>query len=325
MSRPVSLNDGRSLIVQYPPRRVEEKVQCVVPSDAEQWLIDSILKGGGVISSPERAEAVVWFGRNSPDDLAQVLDRSPQVAWVQIPVAGVEMYSSMFGDNRIWTSAKGAFAKPTAEHALALLLAQFRQIVRFARSTSWESKSGRTLYGAHITIVGGGGVARSLVKLLESFDCDITVVRRESTEFDSNVRVVTQRRLANALMKADAVVLALALTPKTEGLIGQREFEQMKPDACLVNVSRGRLVRTDDLVWALSHGEIGSAALDVTDPEPLPPEHPLWREQRCIISPHTATTPDMHEPMYAVRVSENVRRFREGRDLVGLIDADLGY
>jgi len=121
------------------------------------------------------------------------------------------------------------------------------------------------------------------------------------------------------------VFLALALTPETERIIGAAELDAMRGDAWLVNVARGRHVDTEALVTALRSGAIGGAALDVTDPEPLPDGHPLWDLPNCIITPHTADTPEMAERMLARRIEENVARFAAGEPLVGLIDTAAGY
>jgi phosphoglycerate dehydrogenase-like enzyme len=121
------------------------------------------------------------------------------------------------------------------------------------------------------------------------------------------------------------VVLALALTPETEGLIGAAEFEIMDSKAWLVNVARGRHIVTDDLVAALEAGSIGGAGLDVTDPEPLPADHRLWHLPNCIITPHVGNTREMAVPLLARRVGENVRRFIAGEPLLGPVDLEAGY
>lgn len=120
-------------------------------------------------------------------------------------------------------------------------------------------------------------------------------------------------------------MLALALTPKTTGLIGADELALMEPHAWLVNVARGKHIVTDDLVHALRHGVIGGAGLEVTDPEPLPDGHPLWSCSNCIITPHTGTTREMARPLLAARIRENVLRFAAGLDLIGLVDVKAGY
>ncbi len=121
------------------------------------------------------------------------------------------------------------------------------------------------------------------------------------------------------------VILALALTPETSGIIDRRRLELLPPHAWLVNVARGAHVVTDDLVKVLAEGRIGGAALDVTDPEPLPAEHALWSEPRCLITPHTANTPEMAVPLLTARVTENVRRWITGEELLGPVDPVAGY
>jgi phosphoglycerate dehydrogenase-like enzyme len=121
------------------------------------------------------------------------------------------------------------------------------------------------------------------------------------------------------------VVLALALTDETVGIIGAAALAAMPAHSWLVNVSRGRHVDTDALVDALARGSIGGAAIDVTEPEPLPEGHPLWSAPSCLITPHVGNTPEMGVPLLAARVRENVALFAAGRPLLGLVDVRLGY
>ena len=137
--------------------------------------------------------------------------------------------------------------------------------------------------------------------------------------------MVTQSQLHDVLPNADAVVLACALTPETTGLIGARELALMKHDAWLVNVGRGKLIVTDDLVAALRERRIGGATLDVTDPEPLPKDHPLWALDNCLITPHIGNTRAMAVPLLTERVIANCRLFAAGQPLIGVVDVALGY
>ena len=137
--------------------------------------------------------------------------------------------------------------------------------------------------------------------------------------------VVGQEYLVDALVGADVVFLAVSLTPETIGLIGKPELEVMEPHAWLINVARGGHIVTEDLVWALQNNVIGGAALDVTDPEPLPENHPLWTLPNCIITPHVGNTPEMAVPLLSARITENVKRFINGEELIGLVDIRNGY
>ena len=195
----------------------------------------------------------------------------------------------------------------------------------YARAQEWSLPEGRNLLGARVTILGGGGIAESLVRLLAPWDCHLTVVRRNVSYLDGVDDVLQGDRYPDALPGADVVVLALALTPETEGLIGAEELALMEDHAWLINVARGRHVVTDDLVDALRNRVIGGAGLDVTDPEPLPAGHPLWTLSNCIVTPHVGNTPEMAVPLLAERIRANVKRFGAGEELLGPVDVDAGY
>ena len=302
-----------------PPPRV-----CVAPDASPEWVRDAVRRGGAVVVPADEATAVVWTAARDADGLARLLADSPAIDWVQVPFAGIENFVPLL-DARTWTCGKGVYAEPVAEMALALALAGMRLVAGYARETGWSGPRGRNLLGANVTILGGGGITESLVRLLGPFNCRITVMRRRPEPVEGVATVIGPDRLADGLSGADLVVLALPLTPDTEGIIGRAEFAIMENHAWLVNVARGGHVVTDDLVRALEHGEIGGAALDVTDPEPLPADHPLWRLPNCIITPHVGNTPEMAVPLLAERIESNVRRYGAGEPLVGLVDVRAGY
>lgn len=274
---------------------------------------------------PADAEALVWAHPDRPAGLAEVLAAHPGIGWVQLPWAGVEPYRAVLDADRTWTSGKGVYAEPVAEHALALLLAGLRNLVGYSRATQWSPPVGLNLLDGRVTVVGGGGITEALLPLLAPWRVEVTVVRRHPVPMHGAAAVVGAGQLHDALVDADGVILALALLPETVALIGAPELALMKPTAWLVNVARGAHVVTDDLVVALRDRRIGGAALDVTDPEPLPEGHPLWSVPNCLITPHTANTPEMARPLLAARVAENVRRRAAGHPLLGIIDPMLGY
>jgi phosphoglycerate dehydrogenase-like enzyme len=240
-------------------------------------------------------------------------------------VRGRRPVTALFDDGRTWTSTKGAYSEPVAEHALALGLAGLRQLPVRARAREWGDQRGLRLAGSKVTVLGGGGITEALLRLMAPFGVEATVVRRHVAPLPGAAQVVDLDGLHDALAGARLVVLALALTPETTGVIGAAELERMAGDAWLVNVARGAHVVTDDLVAALRAGAIGGAALDVTDPEPLPAGHPLWDLDNCLITPHTANTWEMAEPLFAERVGANVGRWLRQEPLLGLVDPALGY
>jgi phosphoglycerate dehydrogenase-like enzyme len=288
-------------------------------------MAEAIVAGGGHVVPAEEAVGLVWASPRDAAGLAATLEQAPDLEWVQLPFAGVEEYLHLVDDDRLWTCGKGVYADPVAELVLALALAGLRGVTTYARASQWEPPIGRNLQGARVTVLGGGGIAQSLLRLLQPFDCHVTVVRNRVQPMDGADDVLEADRYADALPGADVVVLALALTPETEGIISATELSLMEPHAWLINVARGKHIVTDDLVVALRSGAIGGAALDVTDPEPLPAEHILWTLPNCIITPHVGNTPAMAMPLLAERITANVKRFAEGEELIGPVDVDLGY
>lgn len=298
---------------------------ALAPAGAPEWMAEAIVAGGGHLVPVADAEALVWAAPRDAAALRDTLVEAPQVSWVQLPFAGVEHFVDLFDDGRAWTCGKGVYAEPVAELALSLALAGMRHVGGYARERQWTGAHGRNLLGANVTILGGGGITTSLLRLLQPFDCRITVVRNRAAAMEGADEVLEADRYVDAIADADVVFLALPLTPDTEGMLSRGEFEQMRSHAWIVNVARGRHIVTDDLVWALEQGVIGGAALDVTDPEPLPADHALWRLPNCIITPHVGNTPEMAIPLLGERIITNVRRFAAGESLVGPVHVDLGY
>jgi phosphoglycerate dehydrogenase-like enzyme len=317
------------------------------PGRVRTWF-RSLLEptGATVVDDPAEAEALVWIDPHDSAGLAALLDEHGHIGWVQLPFAGVDRMIAAGlirpGDGRVWTAAKGVYAEPVAEHALALLLAGLRNFGEYARADSWGAGRGRTLFGAKVTILGAGGIAEALLRLLAPFRVEATLVRRQpeprtggarlgsqhggsAGDTPAAPRVVGRDGLHGALADADAVILALALTPETRGIVAEPELRAMSERAWLINVARGAHVVTDDLVRALAEGWIAGAGLDVADPEPLPDGHPLWSLRNCIITPHCASPQELAAPRLAARIAENARRFAAGEELLGIVDAQHGY
>lgn len=285
----------------------------------------AITAGGGQIVPVSDAEALMWTVPREALELEAVLEANERIAWVQLPYAGIEPFVHLVQDDRTWTCGKGIFAEPVAELALTLALAGMRGLGTYVKSKTWLGESGRNLIGSRVTILGGGGISCALVRMLKPFDCHITVVRNTVEEMDGVDEVLAAERYVDALAGADLVVLALPLTAETEEMISLTELEMMEKHAWIVNIARGKHIVTDDLVWALQNGVIGGAALDVTQPEPLPDNHPLWSLPNCIITPHVGATLEMEEPLLSERITTNIRLFAQDRPLQGVVYPDLGY
>lgn len=301
---------------------------AVGPEDVADWLAEAVVAGGATVVPLADAEALLWAAPDDPDGLRRVLEHhGGHLGWVQLPWAGVEPYVSVLDHDRLWSCGKGVYAEPVAEMALTLALAGMRGLGRYVLADRWRQHGavGTNLRGAQVVILGGGGITEVLLRLLAPFHTATTVVRRHATPVPGAGRTVAADDVDDVLPDADLVILALALTPATVGVIDARRLAAMSTTAWLVNVARGAHVVTDDLVDALRRGEIGGAGLDVTEPEPLPGGHPLWDLPNCIITPHVGNTPEMARPLLEERITANVQRWLAGEPLLGLVDVALGY
>jgi phosphoglycerate dehydrogenase-like enzyme len=287
-------------------------------------LVAAVRAGGGRIVPAAEASAMIWY-QGSPEDFRALAH--PGIRWVQLPNAGVEPWfeAGVIDDRRVFSSAAGCYAPAVAEHTLALLLAAARRLPELIRARTWTHPSPATLRGATVAIVGCGGIGRALVDMLVPLGARVLAMTRSGREVPGAEMSTDPSRLPTLLAEADYVVLAAPTTARTRALIGAGELARMKPGSWLVNIGRGALVDTAALVDALQAGRLGGAALDVTDPEPLPDGHPLWTEPRAFITPHSANSESLLLPELARRVRDNTERFLAGRPLTGVIDPILGY
>jgi len=304
-------------------------VKVALAPEPEGWAVQAVTDGGGrLVGLDEDPDALVWTVGSDWAGLADALAAAPRVRWVQLPFAGVEGVRStgVLTEDRAWTCAKGVYGETVAEHALALALAGLRSLPERARARSWGAQGAATLYDATVVVVGAGGITSALMGLLAPFRCRVVVVRRDGDRpVEGAARTVGTDRLDEVLPEALVVFLTLALTEETRHVIGAGQLARMREDAWLVNVARGGHVDQDALVEALRDGRIGGAALDVTDPEPLPDDSPLWQLGRCLVTPHTANPWATAQGLLASRVRDNVRRFAAGEPLEGVVDVAAGY
>ena len=302
---------------------------AVVPA-AEPEVLAAVRAGGGELVEPAAADALVWTDPLDHSGLARALGDSP-ARWVQLPFAGVERFvaAGVVDAGHVWTCAKGIYGPTTAEHALGLTLALARRVHVHARARSWRRRTGeepeRTLAGSTVVVVGTGGIGAALARMLEPLRARVVGVNRSGSPLAGAERTVTVAELPDVVAQADVVALAAALTPETRDLVDAALLDRMRPDALLVNVARGGLVDTAALVEALRSRAIAGAALDVTEPEPLPDDHPLWELPTALVTPHVANTWPMALPELAALVRRNVERFARGEPLEGLVDPEAGY
>lgn len=288
-------------------------------------LEKAVLDGGGQLVPLQDAEGLVYYGTDDPRELASMLH--PGLRWVQLPHAGVEPWTDagLVTDDRVWTCASGAYGPAVAEHALALMLAAARHLHEYARATTWDgTKHTRVFAGSRVAVVGTGGIGRALIDLLAPFGCTVLAVSDRGPVAGAT-QTLPRAAYRDLLPESDYVVLAAPSTARTRGMVSAPELHRMRRDAWLVNVARGDLVDTDALVDALREGRIGGAALDVTAPEPLPTEHPLWHLPNVILTPHCANPTSAYWQGLVDRVADNVRKLADRSPLDGVVRTTSGY
>lgn len=286
----------------------------------------AIRRGGGVPGPLARAQGLMWVDPRGvfPGELPESL------TWVQLPFAGVERWLESGVLERhpqvTFTSAAGVYAGTVAEHAAAMLLAGTRGLWR--REPHWDPERAgahtRRLAGSTVAVVGAGGIGRALIPILHALGTKVIAVNRSGAEVPG-AQVYPADRLAQVWPQADHVVVAAPATARTRALIDAEVLAQLRPHSWIINVARGALIDTDALLVALRAGTVGGAGLDVSDPEPLPDGHPLWRVPNAIITPHVANPPGDLMTALLERIEVNVRRVANFMPPLAAIEAERGY
>jgi len=275
--------------------------------------------------SPE-VRGLIWTDYSSPSALGELIDANPQLEWVQLPFAGVDAFAEQLSKKVLFTSAKGSYREPVAEHALMLALALGRKLPIRIKATTWGKSEAFSFYDAKVLLIGGGGISEELIKLLTPFRAEVTVVRNNpEIPLAGAKQVAGLDQLDSLIPEADLVIVTCALTDKTRGLINYQKLALFKPTAYLVNVARGPIIVSEDLIKALDQKLLTGAGLDVTDPEPLPDGHPFYGRDDLILTPHTADTKEIVTRLFAIRIEQNVKAFLGNGDWVGKVSPALGY
>ena len=266
-----------------------------------------------------------------------LFENADQLRWVQVFFAGVENCVSLPGmqDGLILTNGQRLSSPTIGDHAIALMYALVRGI-DIAHSNQVEGVWTRAsvdsvrgfgeLSGRTMLVVGLGGIGTQVAKRAHALGMRVIATRGSRREGPDYVDYVGLAPEAITLAKeADVVVNAAPLTSTTKGMFDEAFFTAMKPGAYFINVGRGESAITDDLITALNEGQIAGAGLDVTDPEPLPPEHPLWSTPRVLITPHVAALSMETLGRIQALLAENLRRYVSGEPLLSVVDIKRGY
>jgi phosphoglycerate dehydrogenase-like enzyme len=266
----------------------------------------------------------------------KLLRMSKKLRWVHSLSAGVEkiIHIPELRDSEIiLTNAKIVQAPEIGDHTFALLLLLTRNLKHYERAMDdgWIRHVPPRLpiielTGKTMLIIGIGGIGRQVAQRAAAFEMRVLAVDPKDIPHTRDVEYVGKPDELNDLLpQADVVVSAVPHTTESEGMLGKEQFDLMKDGVYVINVSRGKIVQTDALVAALESGKVRGAGLDVTNPEPLPKNHPLWKMDNVIITPHIATVSDIADNRRIKLVRDNIERFVTGRRLRNMVNKQVQY
>jgi phosphoglycerate dehydrogenase-like enzyme len=305
----------------------DEPLHVVVPTSAIGAAIEALsprvrahhVDADEGPATGEATQAHIWVPRTSgaviPDN--GFLESLPRLRLVQLLSAGAEKFIGRLPDGVILCNARGAHTPATAEWAVTATLAAQRGIPFFVReqdAARWSFTTHRTLVGARVLVIGAGDIGRTIGRMLAGFDVELTYVARTARD---GVRSTAD--LPELLPHTDVVILVVPVTEETRGMVDAAFLAAMPDGALLVNAARGVVVDTDALVAELTAGRL-RAALDVTDPEPLPPGHPLWTAPGLLLTPHVAGEVPQTGERSAATVVDQLGRILAGEPLVNVVD-----
>jgi phosphoglycerate dehydrogenase-like enzyme len=239
------------------------------------------------------------------------------------------MFPALTKSSVVVTNARGIFDKTIAEYVLCTILMfakDFPASIRLQLKHQWKHRDTERAAGKQVLVVGAGSIGRQIGRLVAAAGLQPHGIARTARTDDPDfVAVHSNDDLYNQLGHADYVVIAAPLTPQTEGLFDEKAFKAMKKTARLINIGRGPIVKTKDLIAALESGEIAGAGLDVFEEEPLPEDHPLWDMDNVIMTAHMAGDFIGWKRALTDQFLENFDRWHGGEELFNLVDKDLGY
>jgi len=283
---------------------------------------------GEIISEVDVVAApMVYFPRD-------LFLRATNLKWLHALSAGVDamLHPELIASDVQLSNSRGVFDTPVSEHAFTLLAALTRELPHYARNQrmgQWKRGPASEMEGKTIGIIGLGSIGRVIARKAKlAFGMKVMATQKPLNQIEPDVDVLLPaEELDTLLQTADYVVVTAALTEATTGLIGARELRLMKPTAYLVNIARGKIIQNEALIQALREGWIAGAGLDVTDPEPLPPDSELWELDNLILTPHIASVTDpvlTSERMTTVFL-ENLQCYLKGEPLPTSVDKERRY
>jgi len=322
-----------ALMVRFDP----ESIEAIKALDSRIEILDF----GTVLRTPPEDEekarilaalalAEIMVGTNRL--AVEYFDATPNLRWFQAMNAGLERLdrAGVLQRGFAVTNGSGLASSPIGEYCAATMMMLAKQLHRYTRNQldhKWEPmRGGATLVGKTCGVIGLGAIGREAAKRARALGMRVVASRRTADGTDPDCdELIAYSDLRSLLAQSDYVIVAAPLTRETHHLLDAAAFAAMKPTASVINIARGELIDQDALFEALQAGTIASAALDVTTPEPLPADHPLWDLPNVLITPHISGASDRREGTAAALFMENLQRYLKGEPLKNLARPELGY
>ena len=306
----------------------ELRNQLEQQSKPHQIVWASLLEESNLVASgycPLLLTADIAFGQ----PLSTQVTECPRLRWVHLTTAGFTTFDNAVTkehfnqQNKILTNSSSVYSEPCAQHAAAFLLMEARNIpASFDNQRTYRAwpdaevrMGSHLLSGQTVVILGYGSIGKRLTEILKPFRLKIFAFKRKRTE-EPGVTVILEDELPEVLSRADHIINILPLNESTEGFFNRERLRLLKPEAVFYNIGRGQTIDQVALAETLARGAITRAYLDVTDPEPLPPVHPLWNLPNCIITPHSAGGFSLEYEALLEHFLQNLTRFSKGQSLV---------
>jgi len=262
---------------------------------------------------------------------AELINQCPTVDWFHLESAGADKYAKVIREDIQLTNSTGAYGQAIAEHLMGGVFYFYKKIDKYAKAQvehQWESLGPvDSVAEATVCIIGYGDIGQNFGRMMKALGSRIIGVKRTASPAPYADKLVTLDQLEEVLPEADIIALALPSTPETQHLFNERLMRLCKKSAVLLNVGRGVTIHTDGLMNVLDEGWFKGVSLDVTDPEPLPVNHPLWRYDNVLITPHVSGFYNMRATYDSVlRIAkENLMHYLNNEELINQVDRKTGY
>ena len=316
--------EGKKILVAMPHGiRYRAKLEAAWPGS------EFIYKPSGSVTEADLAGVQIIIGNVAPG----LLKGADSLEWVQLNSAGSDQYAKagVLPENVLLTNATGSYGPALSEYVIAVSFAMVRRLdkyLTFQKEHRWaDAGPNDGIGGSKVLIIGFGDIGQACGKRFKALGAEVTGVRRHADPSEYADRVITTEETDAALPEADIVVMVLPNTPDTVGFMSRERLAKMKRGSYLVNVGRGTAVDQKALIEALESGHLAGAALDVTVPEPLPADDPLWDAPNLILTPHISG--GFHMPVTGEKITDiaagNLARYQKGEPLMSLVDRATGY